>query len=439
MTTPSTLKPLFRSGGASPGQTGADAASPIEFVLVALLFLSATLGQDRIQGYLLAQYQVEARLLQDTWQELAALEASLFLIALLTLAVPLRRQLAELLGLWNRASLLQSAAFMLGLYCLAGQLLPASLGLDYQHMTMQPFDQPNNWINRRLLTPALAYYLHLNVWLYPVLVTLLSWLSIALVLGVLERLQPGRISLLEKFALCTCSFAIYQFQLPGYPDTLTLILGLLLWQGNLDARGQRLLVTLMLLNHEALALFTVLPLLPLLRKPGWIVALFALYGAGYAFNFGFDPAAALAKQSVLADTSQGSLGALRDFLAHPGHVLLAILVAYKLAWLSLARGAAAAWQAGRRGDVWLIAAGIALPLSQTVIATDASRLAGMGFMATLLGYAWFAGAMPAKTRRLWALGQLAIPSIYVASDVGPVYGSGLYGAWAQWLGALGGG
>ncbi|MFC4160246.1 hypothetical protein [Chitinimonas lacunae] len=402
--------------------------SLIELFFIVLMFLIATVGQDRIENYLSRQYGVPVSMMQSDLRQLIQLKASLFLCALLVLARPVRQQLYKLTQLWSRRALIQSALIMLILYLLSSHILPLNLGFAYQHVSIDPFNQPTNWLYRRLLNPTLAYYLHLDGMLFPIYTAGLSWLSIALVISTLDRLLPGKISFLEKLALATCAFVIYQFQIPGYPDTLVLLLGLMLWQGDLSARAQRLLIVLLLLTHEALGLVVVLSLLPRLQKPVWIITILAAYGACMALNFGFDIEALLRKQSVLRDpTNLYPLEAFKSSQQHPERLLAALLIAYKLAWVSIGRGAMLAWQAGQKQDVWLIVAPIALAGAQMIIASDISRLGGMGFIGVLLSYAWFASRTSPSIRRWWALGQLAIPSFYIASDVGMVHFPGLYG------------
>ena len=233
-------------------------------VLLAIACFGAEVWQ---QWFLLLPEAVRRALAppDQVMRPLAAFEASLFLACL----VPLVWRNRDIVRQTARA--LEPDDFRQALYAVAALLAlsfvtrPSSLGVDYQILSLDPFGQATGVLNRRILDVALAYYLHLGGGLFIVWHFLTVYLLLALTRAFLRR-RGAAPDLLTFVSLATSSFVIFNFQYPGYPDPLVLVLLLVALSVELDAEGIALIVVLALLSHEALAVALFLPLLPSLPR-----------------------------------------------------------------------------------------------------------------------------------------------------------------------------
>lgn len=392
--------------------------------VAAVLFAIACFGNERyaliwqelptaVQGHFAAS--------PATW---IAFKESVFLAALLALAAPLA---GPLWRAW-RAQVTDSD-FRHALFVFAGLLLlvfttrPSSLGIDYQAISTAPFAQDTWGLHRRLLEVALAYYLHLNGALYILL-------HAALVLGFLMLLRAGlrlqglEPSFLEFLSLAGSAFVVHQFQYPGYPDVLVLILAWCFLLTEAGAHGRLVLATLALLAHEALAVAVVGPLLLYLppRERWGLAALAWLYGVFWAANFGFNPLAGWGLQVNYLGHSGPAL-----LLARPWVVLAGIAVAFKLLWLPLLVYLGQRWRQEGLRAVGPAAAPLLAALVLCVVSYDTSRMAGMGFVTLLIALVALWHRLGRWPRLALFVLNLAIPSVYISPVVDHPWGV----AWSQ--------
>jgi hypothetical protein len=374
----------------------------VELFAVVLIFLATCFRNASINHWIPTESVTE-------WhQRMPLLREWLFYGAFCLLAFIARRNLNRILTLWNAASWRSSAFVILALLALSFQALPASLGDDYQQMSLQPFADHPDGVYRRVLSPALAHLLHLSGILYPLYCLLFTWATIALLLSTLQRMSGRPLLFIEKLAICTCAFVIYEFQFPGYPDIGIVALTVMLWQGRLDKHGELLIIAMLLACHEALALVSLISLLPILKRPKLVCLVIALYFIAWLANFGFDPKAALAAQSISASISPWIL--VRN---HPGLTLLGVLFAYKLMLWPIGSNLLRMVRQRDWRACWTSGGNMLLAFSQIVIATDISRLAGMACIAIVDSYAAFIRGQSLRIRRTFAIAQIALPSTYV--------------------------
>jgi hypothetical protein len=362
-------------------------------------------------------------------QPLAACEASVFLACLVVLLwrnLGLFRQVVRMLQPGDlRAALYAIAA----LQCLSFVTRPSSFGVDYQILSLHPFGQATGVFNRRILDVALAYYLHLSGGLFIVLHVLTVFALLALTRAYLRR-RGAEPNFLCFVSLATSSFVIFNFQYPGYPDPLVLVLVLIALSAALDIEGLALLVVLALLTHEALAAALFLPLLPALARRVWPVVLlpFAIYGLFWLADFGFDPFAGWSEQVHFHGLSGPEALARRPLV-----ILFGVAAAGKLLWLAV--GEHLVFAARRFGPAAL--ARLAAPLlgmaAICVLSYDTSRMAEVGFPTLLLAWSGCVARWPRRAILAVAIANLALPSVYVSpyfeNALGVMWPPGLYAAY----------
>jgi hypothetical protein len=402
------------------------------FALTSLLFAVTCIGYQHWAG--LAQSLPIARAdpalaAAGARTAFASLEGSVFFWSLVVLGLPQTGRIWRDLGQTICREDARQALFALCLLLLFGTVVaPWHLGESYAEISLAPFGQASWGLHRRLLVPAMAFFVHLDGKLYLVFQLGLVFALLTLLRAFLRR-QGCTPDLVSLVSLATSAFVFHNFQFPGYPDVFVLILALLMVSVRLPPLGHATLVVLGLLSHEALACAVLGPLVLWLPRRTWplVAAPFFLYGLFWAIDFGFDVGHGW---HVQVDYEQHSGPEL--LLARPGTVLFGMLVANKLLWgvvavhlvTALRRRGAAAWRI-----VLPVVAGLAL----CVPSYDTSRMAGMGCLSLILAYAACWPALQRGFGRFLVVANLLLPSVYVSPFVevplGVVWGPGLYLLW----------
>lgn len=365
------------------------------------------------------------------WRHFAAAKASVFLFALFGLAGPwvptILRTLRQGLG---REDLRQALLAMIGLLALSTVAEVSSLGSDYKILSLAPFDQASNELHRRILEISLAYFAHLNGSLF-ILFHFCLVLFLLMLLRLAFKSRGITLSFLELVSIGTSAFVFHNFQYPGYPDVLIVVLALLLIVVDLPSYGRAALAALALLTHEALAIGVLVPLFLMFpwRDRMLLLALTGLYCLFWAADFGFDAVAGLHTQI----NYQGHSGP-KLLLARPLVVALGVAVAFKLLWLPMI---AYLTDAGREEIVPLLrrSAPLAAALGLCVLSYDTSRMAGMAFVTLLAALPPLWERLGARARTVLFGINLILPSPYVSPSAdtpfGMIWYPGLYSAYCN--------
>ncbi len=394
-----------------------------------LLLAIACIGAERWRAwYALMPDAARAVLAPPSWlpDPLAAIEASLFLAGLVAIV---GRNFDLFRRVWRA---LRSDDFHHALYAVAALealtfvTRASSLGFDYQRLSLGPFGQETGILSRRILEVALSYFTHLNGALFILFHFLAVFMLLTLSRAYLRR-RDAAVTFLPFLSIATCSFAIFQFQYPGYPDVLALSLVLCAVLAELGIEALLAIIVLALLTHEALAAALLLPLLAPLPRRFWpILALpFALYFLLWAADFGFDFGAAWRAQMHYQGLSGPEAVATR-----PGTVLFGILAANKLLLLAIA--AQLVYVA--RGFGAAAAARLAAPLAAVavmcVLSYDTSRMVEVGFLTLLVSWSGCLRRWPPRFATAIAIANLLLPSLYVSPyfsrPLGIIWPPGLY-------------
>jgi hypothetical protein len=312
-------------------------------------------------------------------------------------------------------------------------VLPAGLrqmGDGFARLSEDPFGAPASEYARRLVVPALAEALGFRGGVYYLLYSLLlGLLSVFLLVVWCDRARL-RLPVWALVSVASSSFIVYNHLMPGYVDQMLVILVFALGLLPLDSRGRLAVVTLGLGTHE-LSVLLLGPLAiwtfsPRERKAAAVVTI--LYGSIFLLANG-----PWLGRLVEAHASIGPFGwtPLEYARGFPDRLLLGVLAAQKAFWIVIA--AALLWTWRTSGQLrWPLTLIVAAPLAVLPMVVDTSRFAGWTFVALLLairitvenhasGRSWVRGV---------AAVNLAIPSVYVGLNTGPITGPGLYQLWS---------
>jgi hypothetical protein len=348
----------------------------------------------------------------------------------------------------RREALLMSLGAMavLSILCIpiAGAWLSGSMGIYYAQLSFDPFLEPAGWYHRRLLKPALAFFLQLRG---PLLYYLFGWAIsgalLALTYGFLfagnrSNAEPDNrpaFSWPSRFLLfasmCTASFVFHAWEFPGYPDHLCFLLLLFDATWPLGSAARLSLLAFALASHEAV-LFPLVPIICFwyprgMRKPALTVL------GGYVLLWllfhGLDPRDLIQSQAVVSGRPAWEFAA-----AAPRSLVWGTIEAYKLLWLL----PAVAWLTlGRESntqtqfrDVCIASMVILSCGAMLVFAVDVSRLWGFGFLGVvyLLKVLLVRLNSSAAQRALVSVAvvNLLLPSFYIGTNDGLFPRPGLY-------------
>jgi hypothetical protein len=242
---------------------------------------------------------------------------------------------------------------------------------------------------------------------------------------VLQRLLAERgLSFWERLSILTSSIAAYLLIVPGYNEVFVFLCAAACWRQRLSLAEKLVIGALMVGAHEVAALFAAAFLIGEAEgddRRNWLMGfgfLYAAYVLGYAINWGFDVQAGLSL--AVKPTPAEATSSLQWVLKQKLRFLGGILMAYKLLWLLVARATAT----DRRQLYRVLCILAALPL--TLVATDTSRLVQFGSLSFVLLAADMLARLRPRFRRSLSWANLAIPSLYIATNNVPAVGKGLY-------------
>ena len=364
------------------------------------------------------------------------LKAVVFFVAFVALVIPIAK---DSWSIWRKSSwrdILIPLAVALGVMVVSMALTfqrgPLALGVDYSLRSASPFTQISDWQNTRLLMPALSYFLLLRgTWPFYAFFLALTFLFIAMLYSWTRAHAP--LSLWEFLSLCTASFVVYQFQIPGYPDILVFIFFLLVMRSDFSPAAKLSALLLALIAYEAsfiIGLILAWKYLPRKEQIAYLLGI-GIYGLVWLGVWNLDVAAILSSHNV-----EGMSG-LQWVLQHPTLEFFGVLAAFKALWVVMLWAASSAVPL-KRSEAAFILLIIGGGILMTISAVDTSRLMGYAFPALLSSLALLTNPPASGTtgRRVLSLlfgVNLLIPSVYVGLNSGPRTFRGLYGRLYRWL------
>lgn len=414
-------------------------ASALRFwALVSVLFAITCFGNERWQilwEWFPSSLQRYFTAPPGYWH---AFEATVYLCVLALLVLPVAPVVwRAICARAERQDFRLSLMVMLGLMVLVLVTRPSSLGVDYAAMSLDPFNQPTGVLHRRLLALALSYFTHLNGALFILLHFGMVCVSIVL-LRIFLRLQGVEVGFLGLLSISTSAFMMHNFQYPGYPDVLVVIIALVFLLVDVGAYGRLILATLALLTHEALAVAVIGPLVFFLPpSERWrLVVLAGVYGGFWLGNLGFDGAGAVAMQV----NYQGYSG-LALLMERPLVVLFGILISFKVLWVVILAYLRGVWREKGARAMLRVALPVLSGVGLCIISYDTSRMAGMAFVTLLFALVACWHKMSPGMRTALLVVNLLVPSLYVSpiwdNALGIKWAPGLYSAYNgfEWKGA----
>ena len=277
----------------------------------------------------------------------------------------------------------------------------AGLGTSFGRMSLAPFQEGDPLYYKRILKPAVAHLMHLHGYIaYYAFSLLLTVVLLFMVVAFLESRVPTEkttgldqpylnapVRWLIYFSLMTSSFILVDFQWPGYSDSLSFILILLLTLVPMNSQARLATVALCVLNHEGLALVFV-PLIffsfPREERLPAIVAIGIFYGFMVA-SHGFSVLNWFLGQGPVRET--GSVWA--RVIQEPDVFLAGLFFTYKLFWVLLLW---VIWTLrSRYSRLTLMGLGVITlsPVPLTLFAWDTTRVAGFGWLGLVMALGLF--------------------------------------------------
>lgn len=362
----------------------------------------------------------------------------LFVASFLLLVYPVLR--CVMAADWARDRLLlhralkRSALVFFGLMLLVTPIGLKSLGDGYGRMSLAPYAEPAGLFSRRFLAPAIAELFGMSGYLYFFLFSLLVAFGVIFFVILWLNRQGIELGWLPLLSLCTSSFVIFNFEMPGYVDQLMIMLALLMAATPMSSVARLGIVALAMATHE-LSLVIFIPLVMLfgtaIERKGMVI-LGVVYGSLFlilnASWFG-------SISTVHSAIPPYGKSPLQFFIEEPGLIFLGILASHKLLWIF---PVIAAWRAFRRGSYWPAVAvlfPLLFPLFTLPFAIDTSRLMGWGFAGVLLALLYLVkreGKMPQYFMPLMLV-NLLVPSLYIGLNTGPLIFPGLYKILYGWM------
>lgn len=333
-------------------------------------------------------------------------------------------QLATSRELLWRAALVRSLVVFGLLALLIGVSPLVSNGTTYADMASNYWQtDPTGSTSRRIGLPVLAHVIGFEKNGYVFFWYAVLFASVAAAAAVLSR---GRLFGIEKLSLLSSSIFAYSLVGPGYSEVFVLLIGCCVILFETGPAEKIVAGALMLSTHETATAFTALAIVVNAQeeeRADWLAVfalLYGLYVATYLFAWRGEVLQALltaGKPSPGAEETAPQL-----LLAHPLHGLLGIFLAYKLYWLLVPSGL-------RRPGSRPMTVAIAASLVLAVIGTDTSRLVEFSTLAFLIVARTILPDWPTRLRIVIAAANLAVPSLYVATNAEPLWGRGLYSAY----------
>lgn len=350
----------------------------------------------------------------------------IFLIAVVILFYFAFKNFKSLKNYLSRDIFLRSAIIFFILTVLVSTLRVIFMGEVYANISMSPFGQDTGFFYRRILEPALAYFLQFKgPFLYTIFHFLITYSCIYMVILWLERKLLVKFKIWQLVSIMSAGMIMFQFQSPGYAEQLILLLCLLSFFIPLNKYGRISLIALMLLTHESAALFIGLIFswfyFPKEERKFYILLVFSYYFlwlANYNFNF---------INLFLGHLTLGSENSVGIFFKNIKLAALSVFFAYKFLWLLILLGLYYCLKNKNYNFFWKIAAMVFVPLI-LVLVPDTSRVIGWGSIGVFLAVAYSSNYLRQKVFNLILAVNLLLPSVAVGiHTAGAVSYPGLYG------------
>jgi hypothetical protein len=288
----------------------------------------------------------------------------------------------------------------------------AGLGTSFGRMSLAPFQEGDPLYSKRLLKPAIAHFMHLHGYMaYYAFSLILTFALIFMVVAFLESRIPADktpgvdqpslnapVRWLIYLSLMTSSFILVDFQWPGYSDSLSFILILLLALVPMNSQARLATVALCVLNHEGIALALV-PLILFSFPREERLPAFMVIGLFYGFmvaSHGFSLLNWFRGQGAVLDDT-GSVWA--RVIQEPGVFLAGLFFTYKLFWFFLLLIIWTLWH--RHDRLALMGLGVITisPVALTLFAWDTTRVAGFGWLGLVIALGLFMKKLSKLHRR----------------------------------------
>jgi hypothetical protein len=407
-----------------------DAWQPLFWIAIALLFCVANSPPARLTTVLPGLADEAA------W---AHLKAIIFLICLIPLLAQLLLDVVSYLR-DHKQEIVRSglvSIIIFGVLCLLifpfeihrGHVtFERGLANDYANMSAHPFSENNEYFYRRILMPAIGYYLQLGgVNFYPIFALGCTFIMVICVVHFLRsrtgyavmpaaKMSAGFIMMLS---VSTCGFVMIGVQWPGYPEQLAFIFILLAAGIPMRAESRLACVALALLAHDG----AVFPLLPIVLfcfpKPEKLaaIAIIGLFYAVFAISYGFNLSNALTQHDIV-----GARSCLRDLLDYPLVVLLGIVSAFKFYWAIFFAVVVGLIRQRRYRLAGAVTAMMFSFVPMLFLAGDVTRMVNFSFLALLICIV----ILYKEQESLIAIRQRVLPIIAVISLLTPSYSVALW-------------
>lgn len=400
---------------------------------IVTLFATVQLTQDIIQGVLQhLSNQINLKFV-DSFSRIIlntapTIKSIAFIFCISILCFPLLQDLYGNLGAIRRASLWRTVLVSIGaaaiIYLLTFSLGNDGMGLNYARISVRPFNQDSSEYSTRLLMPVIAYIFHLRgFWPYYIFFMFLTIGFIALLHTWNE--ESAHLNFWQFVSLCTSSFVIFQFEIPGYPDILVFIFFILVMDSRLTSQAKLSLLIFALLTHESSALIALVLAWRYLQRKDFItyIGIVIVYGFLWfaASGFGVNP--------ILASHAIAGQSGLTWLIQAPLQEIIGILIAFKALWILLIFGTVLALRHKLFADAVLIIGCIAAALVMTAMGVDTSRLMGYAFPGLLVAIS-IIKSIPSKISKqvfsIIFLANLGIPSFNSVLSSGIALPPGLY-------------
>lgn len=325
---------------------------------------------------------------------------------------------------WN--ILFRSAIIFLILSALVSTLHAVFMGEVYANISISPFGQDTGFFYRRILEPALAYFLQFKgQFLYTIFHFLITFSCIYMIILWLETKLAAKFKIWHLISIMTAGIVVFQFQAPGYPDQIILLLCLLSLFIPTDKYGRLSLIALMFLSHESAALFLGVIFawfyFPKEERKFYLllpVFHYLLWLTNYNFSF---------TGLFLGHLTLGSENSIGILFNNVKLAVLSVFLAYKFLWLLILSGLFYCLKNKNYSLFWQIAAMVFLPLI-LVLVPDTSRVIGWGSLGALLAIAYASNYLRGRVFNLILVINILLPSVACGiHTAGPVSYPGLYG------------
>lgn len=324
----------------------------------------------------------------------------------------------------------KSVLVFLILACLVLPVGVRDMGAQYALLSVSPFEASQGWYHNRLLMPAVAHFLLFRGFFFFFGLSLLFTMSLVYLTNLWLQKNEVRLSTWQVVSLCTSSFVVFQFQVPGYPDVIVHLLLLATVTFRLTDFSKVALLVLALLAHESSIFISGILCLFILRPRYWLsfYVIVLLYYAVWLGSYGFDVPAALQSHHVAGQSG------FAWFASNTATAVIGIGFAYKLLWACIGTAIVASIYQRRWKPGLLMVLLILASLSMAFLAVDTSRMVGWSFIALLFAVRELSeGARSRKLLVAALAANLLIPSAYVTLNAGVVLRPGLYGWFASSL------